>query len=51
MTPCAGHAMAVLVLDTLGIGTSRRLVVAEPAPTQGTGSYLEPVSSYCQPQP
>jgi len=31
-----------------GIGTLRHKVVAAPAPTQGTGSYLPPVSSYRQ---
>lgn len=40
-----------IVASIEGIGTLRLPVVAEPAPTPGTGSYLPPVSSYRKPQP
>jgi len=39
-----------IVASIEGIGTLTLPVVAEPAPTPGTGSYLPPVSSYRKPQ-
>ncbi|MDP3717576.1 MAG: fumarylacetoacetate hydrolase family protein [Acidobacteriota bacterium] len=40
----------VITASIEGIGTLTMPVVAEPAPTPGTGSYLPPVSSYRKPQ-
>ena len=40
----------VITASIDGIGTLTMPVVAEPAPTPGTGSYLPPVSSYRKPQ-
>lgn len=39
-----------IVASIEGIGTLTLPVVAEPAPPQGTGSFLPPVSSYRKPQ-
>ena len=37
-----------IVASIEGIGTLTHMAVAEPAPPQGTGSYLPPVSSYAK---